>query len=112
MSEMALPKPGSVLGQYPEREDERLGKLDQAVSVAIGWLRQRLIRGHFSAPLFLASVRRAEAAWRRVPAAERAAPLAQLKTDLRRAEAPSPALVAKSFALIRVTADERLRLRP
>ena len=112
MSDVMLPKPGIVLGAYPERQDERLGKLDQYMSTAVGWIRQRLNNHRYSAPLFLSAVRRQERSLKAMNTQDRAAYLSRLRMQLRRVDRPSQSLIAKSFALIRTTAEEELRMRP
>ena len=112
MSDAHLPRPGAVLGFYPEREDERLTTLDRTMAVISGWLRQRLAPSQYTAPVFLAMARREGRRLDTLSELELARHRTWLRMQLQAADHLTPRLIAKAFALIRKTADTELKMRP
>jgi preprotein translocase subunit SecA len=112
MSEAHLPRPGAVLGLYPEREDERLSTLDRTMAIASGWLRQKLAPAQFSAPVFLGMARREGRKLDDMSEIELMRHRDQLRLSLRSAGHLTPRLIAQAFALIRKTAETKLKMRP
>lgn len=111
MSETALPRPGSVLGQYPQREDERLSSLDRWYAQAVGWGRKQLIGLGGGNAAFLRRVKRAEQGLDQVEDEVLRARVNAVRDRLR-LEGLTDQLMAESFALIRETADRVMGLRP
>lgn len=112
MSEAHLPRPGAVLGLYPEREDERLSTLDRTMAIASGWLRQKLAPAQFSAPVFLGMARREGRKLDDMSEIELMRHRDQLRLSLRSVGHLTPRLIAQAFALIRKTAETKLKMRP
>lgn len=110
MSDVSLPRPGDVLGVYPEREDERVSTPDRIFANAVAWVRRKLALRYVEAPRFLRLVQRAEVEIAALQGQTAADHLLRLRRDLRLATALSPQLVARSFATVRVAAKERLGL--
>ena len=110
MSDIALVRPGPVIGNYPQREDERLNALDRAMATASGWLRQRLTRSAARAPGLLSEVAQAERELDGLGEADFAKAPARLRQDLV-LRGLKPDLVARAFALVRITAGRRLGMR-
>ncbi len=111
MSELALLRPGPVLGSYPEKEDERLSTLDRAMAVASGWVRQRFTRWRARAPGFLRRVKKVEESLAALPEHELGERIVHLRHALREGGLTSE-LAASAFGLIRLTAERQLGLRP
>jgi len=110
MSDIALFRPGPVIGGYPQREDERLNALDRAMATASGWLRQRLTRSAARNPGFLRQVHRAERELEGLGEAELATAPARLRQSLV-LHGLTPSLVVQAFALVRITAGRQLGMR-
>ena len=111
MSEATLPKPGSVLGQYPQKEDERLGTLDRWMARAIGWTRKQLIGLGGRNSAFLSRVSQHEEGLTGLGEADLSARVNDVKERLRLHGLTQP-LMAEAFALIRETSDRALGMRP
>ncbi len=111
MSELALLRPGPVLGFYPEKEDERLSTLDRAMAVASGWVRQRFTRSRARAPRFLRRARKAERSLAALSEQELGERIVHLRHALRVGGLTSE-LIASAFGLIRLIAERQLGLRP
>lgn len=111
MSDLALLRPGPVLGSYPEREDERLSTLDRVMAVASGWLRQRFTRPRADAPEVLSRARGVEKILARLPAHELVERTAQLRHGLRTGGLTTE-MIASAFGLICLVSDRHLGLRP
>jgi len=108
--EVRHPRPGSVLGAYPQRADERLTALDRAFAVMGGWA----VR--FVAPMrggnrrFLRAVRKAEARLAALPEPEIEGAVAEIRRDLR-LHGLRDRYVTEAFAAVRLTAGRVLGMR-
>jgi len=109
MSEAARLRPGIAAGSYPEREDQRLGRLDRAASAAFGALRQYLGCNNLDRD-FLDLVAKAAEGLDCLEPHGITRVVAELRRELHR-HGLRPDLVARSFALIRELAGRRLGMR-
>ena len=107
----ALPRPGTVLGAYPQREDERLGMLDRWLAQAVGWGRKQLVGLGGGNAAFLRRVRRAEQGLDTLSDLDLRARVDDLRDRLRIKGLTDP-LMAEAFALIRETSARVLEMRP
>ena len=110
MSDQALPRPGVVSGRYPQRADERLGTLDRIMAAGIGRLRQFFLGWINIDHGFIARVHREEAAIADLSDVELVAKRIEISQALR-TEGLVDTLVARAFALIRVTSDRTIEMR-
>ena len=104
------PRPGSMLGAYPQRADLRLGGLDRAMAVAFGLGRRAVDRVPLGRRRFVARVRAEEAALAALDGPAFAAALADLRRDLRLSGLRDPH-VARAFAAVRLCAGRVLDMR-
>ena len=111
MSDSALPRPGSVLGQYPQREDERLSTLDRWLARGVGWGRKQLIGLGRGNSTFLGRVRRSEKGLDALSDQDLRARVDIVRDNLR-IEGLTDLLMAEAFALIRETSVRVMEMRP
>ena len=111
MSEGLVIRPGSVLGQYPQREDDRLSGLDRFYAGLSGWVRKRLSGIGGGHRRFLARVKSAEAGFAKLVDLGLRSEIRRLREALQ-LQGITPELTAEAFALIRVMAERSLGMRP
>ena len=111
MSDTITYRPGSVLGQYPQREDERLSGLDRFFAGVSGWVRKQLTAIGLGRRRFLADVARAEKSYAQMIDQGLRNQAQRLREELQ-LQGITPALTAEAFALIRVVSERTLGLRP
>jgi len=110
VSETALLRPGAIRGTYPQREEERLSKLDRAMAQGAGWLRKRLIGVGPGQGLFLARVRREAMALEGLSEQELRLQVRALRQDLQ-LRGLTARLTARTFAIVREMSHKVLGMR-
>lgn len=111
MSDLALLRPGPVLGRYPEKEDDRMSALDRAMAMTTGWVRQKLTRRHAQAPEVIKMTREAEKHYREMGALDLERAIKDLRRDLR-GRALSDEMIARAFGMICLMAERHKGMRP
>ena len=110
MSDQALPRPGVVLGRYPQRADERLGALDRIMAAGAGHIRQVLLGWRAVDHRFIARVHKEETAITGLSDVELATKRREISHALRTEGLRDP-LIARAFALIREVSERTIEMR-
>jgi preprotein translocase subunit SecA len=111
MSDAALLRPGIAVGRYPQQEDIRDSWLDESAARIAGFFRQHTPRVGFRNQQFIAAVNAEASRVATFQADELRQEIRALRISLY-AQGLEDELVARAFAIVCVTAERRIGLRP
>lgn len=111
MYSAAMIRPGIALGQYPQQEDLRDNWLDEGAARIAGFFRQHTPRTGVRKRQFVTAVNVNASRMAGFHDLEMRQEVKALRRSLY-AQGLEDALVARAFAIVRLTAERRVRLRP